>query len=180
MSILHNFMTQAEFARDQNVSRKTVSVWKREGRLVMDGNRVNVAASVERLGDRARKRTDDESDVVTLSAIDAVFPSDPLPSEAITASVAIEQGAADLARLLVARMPRDEARDIVDAWVAAQRAGWVGGPGHPVSIAEDEGWPLPAGCDRWSDHPLFTGPAISDVDWSEAQAEAPREDRHAD
>ena len=40
-----NAVTQAEFSKLMNVSRKTVTVWKQDGRLVMDGNKVNVEAS---------------------------------------------------------------------------------------------------------------------------------------
>lgn len=38
-------MNQAEFARLHNVSRKTVTLWKSRGWLVMDGDEVNVDAS---------------------------------------------------------------------------------------------------------------------------------------
>lgn len=38
-------ITQAEFAKLMNVSRKTVTIWKQSGRLVMDGNKVNAEAS---------------------------------------------------------------------------------------------------------------------------------------
>ena len=38
-------VSQAEFAKLMNVSRKTVTVWKQDGRLVMTGNKVDVEAS---------------------------------------------------------------------------------------------------------------------------------------
>ncbi|WP_240775877.1 hypothetical protein [Nissabacter sp. SGAir0207] len=38
-------MNQAEFAKLHNVSRKTVTMWKARGWLVMDGEEVNVEAS---------------------------------------------------------------------------------------------------------------------------------------
>ena len=37
--------TQSDFARDHGVSRKTVTIWKSDGRLVMVGANVDVAAS---------------------------------------------------------------------------------------------------------------------------------------
>ncbi|VVE01779.1 hypothetical protein [Pandoraea terrigena] len=46
--------SQADFARRCNVSRKTVSEWKKAGRLVMQGDRVDVEASLS-LMDRHRK-----------------------------------------------------------------------------------------------------------------------------
>ena len=41
--------TQAAFARRHGVSRKTVTVWKQQGRLVLVGSLVDVAASDARL-----------------------------------------------------------------------------------------------------------------------------------
>ncbi|HGJ5854960.1 RNA polymerase subunit sigma-70 [Arsenophonus nasoniae] len=38
-------MNQAEFAKRHGVSRKTVTMWKTRGWLVMDGEEINVAAS---------------------------------------------------------------------------------------------------------------------------------------
>ncbi len=48
-----SFVTQAEFSRHRGVSRKTVSVWKSRGLLVLrsDGL-VDVAASDKRLSER--------------------------------------------------------------------------------------------------------------------------------
>ncbi len=42
-------MNQAEFAKLHGVSRKTVTAWKARGRLVLDGEDINVDASNERI-----------------------------------------------------------------------------------------------------------------------------------
>ncbi|WP_298284839.1 hypothetical protein [Acidocella sp.] len=38
-------VSQAQFAREMGVSRKTVTIWKSEGKIVMDGDLVDLAAS---------------------------------------------------------------------------------------------------------------------------------------
>jgi hypothetical protein len=47
-------LTQAEFARQRGITPKTVSTWKKAGRLVMKGDQVDVEASIALL-DRHRK-----------------------------------------------------------------------------------------------------------------------------
>jgi hypothetical protein len=49
MSIEPERVTQADFARRCGVSRKSVTKWKTEGRIVMAGDLVDVAASTEKL-----------------------------------------------------------------------------------------------------------------------------------
>ena len=44
-------MNQADFARLHGVSRKTVTAWKHQGRIVMRGANVDVQASEARLRD---------------------------------------------------------------------------------------------------------------------------------
>jgi hypothetical protein len=48
---------QSEFARMKGVSEKSVSVWKREGRLVMVGGMVDAEASQRKLAENAGKRS---------------------------------------------------------------------------------------------------------------------------
>jgi hypothetical protein len=49
-----DLVTQAEFARRRGVSRKTVTKWKQAGKLVMQGELVDVEASEARLAHTAR------------------------------------------------------------------------------------------------------------------------------
>lgn len=53
-----NAVTQAEFAALMNVSKKTVTVWKQDGRLVMSGSKVDVEASRRRIEQTGGTRPD--------------------------------------------------------------------------------------------------------------------------
>lgn len=166
------------------VSRKTVTIWKMEGRIVMVGDRVDADASRERLSRTIRnvthrvaaahkkdRRGASRPLVTSASSADAALA--PLPATALTASAAIEVGACDLARILIARgMGTDEVYAVAEEWTRRQREGWVGAPSGPVSVAEEERWPLPPGCSHWYEHSLFTGPAIEPFDWEEIAQEA--------
>jgi hypothetical protein len=191
-------VTLAEFSRLKGVSRKTVSEWKSEGRIVIVDGKVDVEASQKKLlhnsGHRAKGRRaavtpppartakvtpdlhDGAAEVTTVPAVYAssVTYDNPanLPPAVLDMSTAIGGGASDLAFALVHHLPIDTVRGIAGAWVQKQRAGWVGGKGLPDAIADDC-WPAPPiGYARWSDHPLFTGPAVTEAEWKEAAAEA--------
>jgi hypothetical protein len=193
-----SLVSQAEFARLKKVSRKTVSEWKSEGRIVITGGKVDVEASQKKLlhnsGHRAKgrrapvtstaarsakvtpglhTRAEEVTTVAAVYADGAVYPNPAnLPPAVVDMSTAISGGASDLAFILVQHLGVDQARPMVGQWVQKQRAGWVGGEGLPDAIADDE-WPAPPiGYARWSDHPLFTGPAVTDAEWAEAMAEA--------
>jgi hypothetical protein len=188
-------ITQAEFARRMNVSRKTVSVWKNEGRLVIFDGNVDEEASRIRLtqcATRRSKRGGSEPQKVTPelekgnNAVPQVTPAaaiyDPpasygnpanLPDVVVNAATAISSGAHDLAELLAGHMPLAMLRPLLEAWVQRQRAGWVGGPGLPDAIADEDGWPAPpTGFAHWCNHPLFTRPAITAAEWQEIDANA--------
>jgi hypothetical protein len=47
-----DFVSQAEFSRRRGVSRKSVTVWRRYGLVVMRGGLVDVDASEARLAER--------------------------------------------------------------------------------------------------------------------------------
>lgn len=50
--------SQAEFAKLMGVSRKTVTIWKQDGRLVMTGNKVDVEASKRLIEETGGTRPD--------------------------------------------------------------------------------------------------------------------------
>lgn len=79
-------VSQAEFARMREVSRKTVTVWKQRGHLVLDANGlVDVAGTDARLADRA------DVTRAPVTPTDKVTPkrkAKPAPIDAATASVA--------------------------------------------------------------------------------------------
>jgi hypothetical protein len=191
-------VSQSEFARLKQVSRKTVSEWKREGRIVMVDGLVDVEATQAQLlrnsGHRAKGRRAPvtpptvraakvtpglHEGAARVTTVPAVYASGAtydnpanLPPAVLDMSTAISGGASDLAFALVHHLPLGTVRGIVGAWVQKQRAGWVGGEGLPDAIA-DEHWPAPPlGYARWSGHPLFSGPAVTEAEWAEAVAEA--------
>lgn len=193
-------ISQADFARRKGVTRKTVTAWKREGRLVIVNGNIDVAASQRKLEDGSSHRATKarapvtskvvprrkvtrasrvvDAEVTTVPAIYAsgITYGNPanLPDRVLDMSTAIRGGASDLAFALAHHLPADTARGVVAAWVRKQRDGWVGGPGLPDAIADDC-WPAPPlGYTRWSDHPLFTDPAVTEAEWVEATAEARR------
>ncbi len=174
-------ITQADFAREMGVSRKTITQWKSDGRIVMIGNLVDAAASRalvdETTGSLSKKRRGVRAKVTEPARVTGkvtTYDPDLVPKSVSDIAWAIDSGAFDLAALLLPATPIDRVKAIVAEWVAAQRRAWVGGKGLPASEA-DCGWPSPPpGFTRWSDHPLFTEGSVSDADWIEIEAEAGR------
>ncbi len=62
-------VTLAEFSRLKNVSRKTVSEWKKEGRIVIVDGKVDVEASQEKLMRHSRDRAKGARAAVTPTAV---------------------------------------------------------------------------------------------------------------
>lgn len=52
LNLMNNLMTQAEFAALKGVGRSAVSNWKRQGHLVFEGGKVDVARTNRRLAER--------------------------------------------------------------------------------------------------------------------------------
>ncbi|HQT86361.1 MULTISPECIES: hypothetical protein [Acidiphilium] len=163
------------------MSRKTITQWKSDGRIVMIGNLVDAAASRalvdETTGSLSKKRRGVRAKVTEPARVTGkvtTYDPDLVPKSVSDIAWAIDSGAFDLAALLLPATPIDRVKAIVAEWVAAQRRAWVGGKGLPASEA-DCGWPSPPpGFTRWSDHPLFTEGSVSDADWIEIEAEAGR------
>ena len=63
-------VTQAEFSRMKGVSRKTVSEWKREGRIVIVDGMVDVERSQKKLLAASRHRAKGRRAAVTLPPAD--------------------------------------------------------------------------------------------------------------
>jgi hypothetical protein len=80
-----DLVTQAEFARRRGVSRKTVTKWKQAGKLVMQGELVDVEASEARLAHTARA----DAAPTPKAQEPAAAPATPMPPE-----VDAEQGGA--------------------------------------------------------------------------------------
>ena len=184
-------VSQAEFARMKRVSRKTVTEWKNENRLVFDGKLVDVAASqaallrnssgrsagkrapVTQAAGRAAGNTSDGVTGNTARYTDGADYGNPanLPDPVLDVSLAISSGAYDFARLLRPHMPMPMVKALVAAWVEAQRNGYVGGPGKPETIA-DVDWPAPPiGFSHWCHHPYFTDDPLPPAEWEDLEGE---------
>lgn len=111
-------MNQSDFARLHNVSRKTVTMWKNRGWLIMSGDDIDVDASNARL-EKYRKSinrpTKEKTDapakknaVRVLSARELVGDSDPL-LEGLARDFIIENGA---------ELSLDEARRVKENYLA--------------------------------------------------------------
>jgi hypothetical protein len=145
-------------------------VWKKQGRIVLDGDQVNVEASRARMamcsssgskGFRGATKPLPVSNGAPLSK-----PAAPLADFPASLVAMVDGGAGDLAVILVrAGLPRDRAQGIVDEWHAlAMRSA--------TALLEDDLQP-PAGFDRWIDHPSFReGWLASWTGWAEIEAEA--------
>ena len=183
-------VSQAEFARMKGVSRKTVTQWKSEKRLVFAGKLIDVAASQAELLQQASHASAGKRAPVTQAAEKVTGNSasaetgnaaryangatygNPanLPDEVVAMSSAIGSGALDMARLLRPHLSLPLVKALVTEWARAMRNGYVGGPGIDLETVADTEWPEPPiGSTRWSDHPLFQGDALGSADWNELE-----------
>ena len=185
-------MSPAEFARAHGVSRARVSQWKNEGRLVLVGKLINVEetnknfrgariAAFEKVKGQLplNKKSSTALNLTPSNAVEVKsvdlgdYDRASVPYAVMNAAMAIESGAVDLACILASRLPISTIRAVVDEWVIRQREGWIGGPGLPTAVAEEDGWePPPPAYAGWHAHPLFTGPALSAADWKQVQEDA--------
>jgi hypothetical protein len=154
-------VSQAEFSRLLGVSRKTVTIWKAEGKIVMNGERVDVEASRERLakfsgaaskvhaalvtGNDEAPRSDVSGLILNLACCAAGFAED--------ASIA-----------MLPLLPEATVKSIHADLLAHYRR-------VAVELLDEDNEP-PAGCSSWSEHRLFTEPVS--VDWSELRAQGGR------
>jgi hypothetical protein len=179
-------VTQAEFARLKGVSRKTVTVWKDQGRLTMNGNLVDVEASQAELlrsasgaslGKRSRvtrvtSRSKLTSEVTGDVKAEVTPPRLRRPlfegvaggEVAILYLVSDESAASLAAELLLPRLPEQEVRAIV-----AQMY-------RRLTLASatclDMDFPPPPGHESWETHPAFNAEPLTEGEWAELKAES--------
>jgi hypothetical protein len=171
-------MTQAEFARLKNVSRKSVTKWKAQGYLKMAGDRVHVedtqasfarCASGRSYGKLAGLRT-----VHTAAAgvCTEVTGNTETPAEVEAIATTIQAGAYQLAVILRRRgMLQDEARRLTVDWVRATRLEMVGEHGGIEGALDVDGPKPPADYARWAEAPIFQGdPLVGE--WDDVEQEA--------
>lgn len=180
---MNNLVSQSAFARLKSVSRKTVSEWNVDKKLVFVGRLVDVEATQARMLTYASHRAKGQRQPVTLTSpevtgdspryADGVTYDNPanLPDEVCSTSSMIGGGADDMARLIRPHLSLAITRALVSAWVEVMRDGIVGGPDMPESVADD-GWPEPPiGLTHWREHSYFQGDAITAYEWVEIEAD---------
>ncbi len=163
-------VSQADLARRYKVSRKTVTKWKAQGRLVMVGKSVDLERTMAELRlqhTRRSKRVTPEHrmDVTSTPRSVTSLPKTvpPPPGGVCTVSALLGSSAECLAVLLL-RLghPRPIVQREVDAWFAEQRQGAV------ECIGED--FPVPAGLTSWAEHPVLSVPWMESTTWAELEA----------
>jgi hypothetical protein len=156
-------VTQAQFAAMKSVSRAAVSQWKREGRIVIVGKLIDVAATERRLTTESSHRSKRVRPAAVLNLIVPV--REPLGDSPASVAALVTGGAADLAVILLRQgMPRDRAEAIVEEWLTRARV-------SATALLEDDLDP-PAPFERWADHPAFTADWLEGTTWAELEAEA--------
>jgi hypothetical protein len=188
-------VNRATFARLQSVHRSQVTRWIAAGMPVMPTGNIDAEAASawvhlhidpvariraarehahkEAAQHRAASQHPTPAGAAVYAGGEGYDHAANLPPEVTTVSVAIESGAGNMARLLAVHLPIDQVRALVDEWVAGERAGWVGAPGSPSPVSDDPDWPEPPiGVDAWSQHELFVGPVLCEVEWQEIIEEA--------
>ncbi len=144
--------------------------------LLPDGSVSQAAVDGWNAGRRAPRggahRTANPLSGLSLLAAFAEAPPE-LPDEAVSAAVAIDCGADELARIVARHLPTPRVRAIVAEWVQTMRRDLVGAAGEPLSpICVESDWPPPPGCRHWYEHELFAREPINNREWQEIEAEA--------
>ena len=168
-------ISQADFARKNSVSRKTVTNWKSRGYLKMVGNRVDMEASeliMRQYYAPGRHRRyphgNRGADTAELSETSPDKSSAPDAGRVEDVAAAIDCGAHLMAEMALRHMPLPTAKAFVAEWTQRQRLEWTGAPNGPPGMAADY-WPAPpATCVGWWSHKLFKTRAVSELDWAEA------------
>lgn len=165
-----NLISQADFARLHDVSRKTVTTWKKRGYIELSGGLVDVERSNAKLVNSGRVWLQSVT-----SAADEVTGNSGMTPEALlwetagphrdrVAGMACMISPAEFAALLLRHLPPATVRPLVTEWIATGRRGGS-------EILHEDGIAPPAEFASWADHPWFN-PMITEDEWSELEAEA--------
>jgi hypothetical protein len=169
-------MTIAAFARLQDVSRKTVYEWKARDYLAFDGKAVDVERSNTRLAAaglsrlkpgnlrRQAARQVRQRDTGAVTSREVLLRHAQQFPQMLTISV-FAASAWDLALELLAHLPMEKVRSIVERVVAMNRRA-------AIEIALHDGDGPPEGFTSWADHPWFIKPALTEDEWREVGQKA--------
>lgn len=158
-------VSQASFAEIVGVSRKSVSVWKKEGRVIMVGKLVDVEASRIALQKFTSSRSRIYGNVIAMrwasntetpegNNVDPEFP--PLPGAVANLTAAAESWAEDAAIAMLRHLPEPTVREVHADLLATWRK-------EGAELADDDIDP-PPGYVSWADHPSFAAPVTTNWD----------------
>lgn len=165
-----NFISQADFARLHKVSRKTVTTWKKRGYIELSGGLVDVERSNAKLASSGRVTlqgvTSGAAEVTGNSGMSpaALLWETAGPHRDHALGMASMISPSELAALLLRYLPQATVRPLVAEWIATGRRGGS-------EILHEDGIAPPARFASWADHPWFN-PTLTEVEWSELEAEA--------
>jgi hypothetical protein len=179
-------VSQAEFARLWKVSRKSVTKWKEQERIVMDGALVDVEASELRFKKyssgrmktvlpRASVNTDSASQVTTKPGArkslgpwaepEELHKGSGLPVYVEELAWTVDRGAEALMAILIADVvPREKIEKFVAGWVTLQQG--------TIADLLDRRIDPPFGCEQWGTHSYFTAEFPFEDAWDEMEEAA--------
>lgn len=161
---------QADFARLMNVSRKTVTIWKKRGYIEVSDGLVDVAASLAKL-DGVGKGLPAAVTRAATSAAGNIFQAStallwdtagPDRQWAIDVSTMIDPW--QLADLMLRYLPQAVVRSLIAEYTAAARR-------RADEILTEHGIEAPPPFTSWAAHPWFN-PVLTEDDWIEYEAAA--------
>lgn len=160
-------MTQAEFAREKGVSRKTVTQWKRGGYLVMSGNMVDVRRSHEKLlrAGRLKPRPGATQGQPQRSTGGAVDDPKDIPEIAFALANATGCTVIKTAEILLRHFEPESVRPILtELWDHLRRG--------DLAVMEEDGPPAPPPLRSWAEWDGFALDPVEIWEWEELVAEA--------
>jgi len=163
-------ISQADFARLHDVSRKTVTTWKKRGYIELSGSLVDVERSNAKLAASGRvslQRVTSTADEVTGNrgmTPEVLLWETAGPNRHLASDVSGMIDPWSVAELMLRHLPQALVRPLIAEYVAMARRG-----ANEVMTEQDIA--PPPGFASWEDHPWFTK-SLSEHDWAEYEAVA--------
>ncbi len=165
-----NLISQADFARLHNVSRKTVTTWKSRGYIELSGKLVDVERSNAKLASSGRVSPQPVTSGVTkVTSNDenvriALLLAEVGPHHEWVGNMSAMVDPYLFAEMLLRHLSPELVRPLVVEYVARTARGASG-------LLVDTGVEPPARFASWAEHPWFN-PTLSEADWIEYEAAA--------
>lgn len=153
-------VSQAEFARLHNVSRKTVTTWKKRGYLELSAGQVDVEVTNRVLASVGRFQqlsvTQPSSSLLAVTG-----EGNRLPEMVGALSAVVDGCASDASIVLLRHLPIATVRPLVAELLASARRG-------AAEILDYDGIDPPPGLTSWAEHPAFCSTVPTEEEWVEA------------